>query len=250
MIEQHGDQQHHAEEYAEPVRRHAGVANANLDHAKDEGAETCADHGAIAARQQGSADHRGDDRLEFLFEAPVRCRRANVANLQHGEQTRTERSQDKERDLHAPHRDADILGCHRVAAGRKNPVAETGLREHERADGCEHDPPDNHFWNARHERLAVVEHFEDSYVAEPREYIAEGNSMEKGIGEPVFRGNVAHARNDRPVGEHDRQRERQAAQDEQEGQRDNERRQARAHDEIAVQCAEQHRAREGKQDRE
>ena len=94
------------------------------------------------------------------------------------------------------------------------------------------------------------EHLDDADVPEPGEESVERDAMEQRIGEPVLLRDVADAGDDRAVGEHDRQRQRQAAQDEQEGQRDDERRQPRAHHQIAVQRAEQHRAGEREHDRE
>src|SRR6266702_1629604 len=91
VIEQHGDQQHHAKEHAEPVGTDVGVRDADLHDAEDQRAETGADHGAVTARQQGAADHRGDDRFEFLLQAAVCRGRTDVAHLQHREQARAER---------------------------------------------------------------------------------------------------------------------------------------------------------------
>ena len=41
------------------------------------------------------------------------------------------------------------------------------LREHERADRGEREPPENHLGNAGHERLAVIEQRADAHVREP-----------------------------------------------------------------------------------
>ena len=161
-----------------------------------------------------------------------------------------ERGQHEQRDLHAPHRHADVLRRVRVAADRENPVAEAGLREDERADRGEREPPEHALSEcparaACRCRAACTMPMWPSHMNRP----LNATPWNKRIGEPVVRGDVADAGDDRAVGEHDRQRQREPAQDEQERQRDDERRQPRAHHEIAVQRAEQHRAGEREQDR-
>ena len=74
----------------------------------------------------------------------------------------------------------------------------------------------DHLGNPWHERQAVVEHLHDTNMSEPDEQSLEGDALEQRMGEPVLRGDVADAGDDRAVGEHHRQREREAAQDKQE----------------------------------
>src|ERR1700755_300849 len=64
VVEQHRDQQHHAEEHANPVRTDIRIGDADLHDAEDQRAEARAHHRSIAARQQRAADHRSDDRFE------------------------------------------------------------------------------------------------------------------------------------------------------------------------------------------
>ena len=89
-----------------------------------------------------------------------------------------------------------------------------------------------------------------AHVREPREEAMQRDALKQRIRDPVVLRKVADAGDDRAVREHDRQRERQAAQDEEKRQRDDERRQPRLHHEIAVQRAEQHRCGEREHDRE
>src|SRR5689334_1707167 len=71
VVEQHGDEQHQAQEHAEPVRIDVGVGDADLHDAEDQRAEAGADHRAVAAGEQAPADHRGDDGLELLLQTAV-----------------------------------------------------------------------------------------------------------------------------------------------------------------------------------
>src|ERR1041384_5311718 len=68
VVEQHGEQEHQAEEHAEPVGVDVGVRDADLHHAEDQRAEARADHRAMPTGEQAAADHRGDDRLELLLQ--------------------------------------------------------------------------------------------------------------------------------------------------------------------------------------
>src|ERR1700712_4777869 len=109
VVEQHGNQQHAAEEDAVPVVVDARVADADLHDAEDQRAERRADDRAVAAREQAAADDRGDDGLELLLQAAVGGGGAGVGDLQDREQRRAKGGQHEQRDLHAADRDADVL---------------------------------------------------------------------------------------------------------------------------------------------
>src|SRR5262249_18114356 len=72
VVEEHGQEHHQAEEDLEQVGVDAGVEDADLHGAVDEGAEQRADRRAVAAGQQRPADDYGDDRVELLLGAAQR----------------------------------------------------------------------------------------------------------------------------------------------------------------------------------
>src|ERR1041384_6971679 len=121
VVEQHGDEQHQAQEHAEPVRIDVGIGEADLHDAEDQRAEAGPDHRAVAAGEQAAADNGGDDRLELLLQAAVGGGRSDVADLQHREQPAAERGEHEQRDLHAGDGDAGVLGGARVTAHREDP---------------------------------------------------------------------------------------------------------------------------------
>ncbi|MNQ12652.1 hypothetical protein D3C85_255600 [compost metagenome] len=84
--------------------------------------------------------------------------------------------------------------------------------------------------------------------AHPLEQASGHIAVEQQAGQPVLRRQVAHAADDGAVGEHDRQCQGQAAQDEQECQGNDERWQARLDDDVAVEPAQRHGTGEGEQD--
>ncbi len=129
VVEQHGDHHHRAHEELEPVGVDAGVEDAHLHEAEDEGAEHGADRRAVAAGQQRAADHHRDDRLELLLGAAQRVGRAGRQHLDRGEERRRQRRQHEQRDLGARHRHADVARRVGIAAAGEDPVAEPGAQQ-------------------------------------------------------------------------------------------------------------------------
>src|SRR5262245_32076114 len=58
-VDHHREEEHDAEEGLEPVGVPAGVDDAEAGHAEDEGADGDADGVAVAAGEEGAADHGG-----------------------------------------------------------------------------------------------------------------------------------------------------------------------------------------------
>ena len=114
-----------------------------LDDAIDQGAEAGADDRTVAACQQAAADHRGNDRLEFLQEAAVGGGRAELEDLAGGEDGRAEGGQHEKRDLDPADRHADAARRISVAAGGEDPVAGFRLGEDDVADDGDHERPDD-----------------------------------------------------------------------------------------------------------
>src|SRR5919112_3015240 len=91
QVDQHREQQHHAQEGTEPVRVPAGVHDALGGHAEDERAERGADRRAVAAGEQGATDDRGDDVDELVADAEAGLDGAEVEQQVHPEEPGQER---------------------------------------------------------------------------------------------------------------------------------------------------------------
>src|SRR5579864_664830 len=70
-VEQHGGEQHRAQEDAVPVVVDAGVADADLHDTEDQRADRSAYDRTVAAAQQAATDDGRDDRLELLLQSTI-----------------------------------------------------------------------------------------------------------------------------------------------------------------------------------
>src|SRR6478735_6191913 len=142
-VDHHGEQEHDAEEGAEPVRVPAGVDDAEARHAEDERAEGDADGVAVAARQQRAADDRRDDVEELVADAVAGLQDVEVVEVVHAGEPAEERDGHEEADLDGGDGHADRSGGRRVATHGIDPVADLGALEHIGRQGDEEQPPDH-----------------------------------------------------------------------------------------------------------
>ena len=98
-VDQHGEQQHHAEEGLEPVGVPAGVDDAEAGHAEDERADRDADRVAVAAGEQRAADDRGDDVEELVADAVAGLQRVEPVEGVHADEPAEERHRHEQADL-------------------------------------------------------------------------------------------------------------------------------------------------------
>ena len=126
VVDQHRDQQDHAEEQEAPVGVPARELDADERHADDRRAQRRADRGAEAARQHAAADDRGDDVLELLADALAGLRGRQPQRDHDARQRAHERRGHEQPDLHARDRHADVAGGVRVTADAEDPVARRG----------------------------------------------------------------------------------------------------------------------------
>src|SRR6478736_4977534 len=90
-VDHHGEQEHDAEEGAEPVRVPAGVDDAEARHAEDERADGDADGVAVAAGEEGSADDGGDDVEELVPDAVAGLEGVELVEGVHADEPAEER---------------------------------------------------------------------------------------------------------------------------------------------------------------
>src|SRR6185312_196722 len=140
-VDQHGEQQHGAEEGVEPVGVEPGEHDALGGHAEDERADRGADHAAVAAGQEAAADDRGDDVDELVPDAQPGLHRGEVEQQVHAVEPGQERHAHEQADLDLGDGDADGAGGIGVAAGGEDPVADLGAEQDPGADRDEHQPP-------------------------------------------------------------------------------------------------------------
>src|SRR5581483_6473157 len=141
VIDEHGDEQHQAEDRLVPVVVDAGEEEALPDDAKGERADRRADDRAGAAGERRAADDRGDRCLEFLALAAEGIGRAEAQHLDRGEQGARGGDGHEEDDLDAGDGDAGGAGGRCRTAGGIDPVAEAGLGENDGGDDDQPDPP-------------------------------------------------------------------------------------------------------------
>src|SRR5690554_3957417 len=70
VVEDHRQDQDHADEHLEPVAVDPGDDDSLLDHGEGESSDGGADHGSVAPGEQHPAHHRSDDGVE-LGELPA-----------------------------------------------------------------------------------------------------------------------------------------------------------------------------------
>ena len=145
-----------------------------------------------------------------------------------------------------------ILRRIRVAADGEDPVAAARAGEHEAADRRQHEPPHDDLGHADGKRAAAVPRGDPAPARHRVEQSGEHVTGEERREQVVARREVAQRNalvvaDDRLAGEHRRQRQAQAAQDEIERERDDEARKPGADHQVAVQRAE-HRAQRERED--
>src|SRR6476660_2666866 len=87
-VEDDGNEQDEPEEHAEQRTLDTREEETLLNDAKDDRAERCAKHGAVAAGQEGSANDDGDYRFEFLEQSSVRSSGSKLKHLAGREHSR------------------------------------------------------------------------------------------------------------------------------------------------------------------
>src|SRR6476661_5731660 len=128
-VDHDGEQEHDAEEGAEPVGVPAGVDDAEARHAEDERAD--GDAVAVAAGEQRATHDRGDDVEELVADAVAGLEGVELVERVHADEPAEERHAHEEADLDGLDRDADGTGGVGVAADGVDPVADLGALEDE-----------------------------------------------------------------------------------------------------------------------
>src|SRR5579872_793635 len=210
VVEQDRDQQHGAEENAEPIVRRAGEQDAHLDDAEDERAETSADDRAIAAGKKAATDHRRDDRLELLEQAAIRRRGPEFEDFAGGEHRGAKSGEHEKRDFDDADWNADIARRIGVAARGEDPIAETRSRQDDMAENGDDQRPDNDHRHAFDAWVAVGQPADDLLVGEPGKERLPDRTGEKKADECAL-SRLLHAADDRTVGEENRERDRKAS---------------------------------------
>src|SRR6478752_7553309 len=98
-VDHDGEQEHDAEERAEPVGGPAGVDDAEARHAEDEGAESHTDGVAVAAGEQRAAHDRSDDVEELVADAVASLQDVEVVEVVHAGEPAEERHGHEEAHL-------------------------------------------------------------------------------------------------------------------------------------------------------
>src|ERR671916_390179 len=122
VVDQHGDEQHRAEEDLEPVGVDPGEEDSLAYHPEDERPEHRADDRTVAAREEHASDNGGDNGLELPELTPEHVGGASVEDRDRREQRRGDRGRHEEQNLHPAHRHADVARGDRVATGPEDPV--------------------------------------------------------------------------------------------------------------------------------
>src|SRR6218665_3631756 len=145
VVEQHGHQQHRAQENQVPVLIDAGVGQPYHHHPEDDRAQESAHGRAVATGEQAAANHGGNDGLDLLLETAPRVRRSAVQHRDDGHQPGAQCGKDKQAGLDVAHHHPRVLGGRGIAAGGKNPVAQRGAQQHPGGQcGQTHEPADFH----------------------------------------------------------------------------------------------------------
>ena len=137
-VDQHRDDQDHADEDVDPVLRHGEALDVELQQRADQrdhgGAGERADHRAVAAEDRAAADdHRGDG-VELAELAGDRVEAAEIGDVDDPGHGRAERRQHERDEAHPVGVDAGIGGGADVAAGGVDLLAERRVGEHDAGD--------------------------------------------------------------------------------------------------------------------
>ena len=136
-VEQHGDDDHAADDDLLEERRDAQQVEAVAQHAHDQRADQRAAERAFAAHQAGAADHGGGDRVELVVDAGDRLRRVEPRG-QHDRGNRAHQPRHAvDHRLVEADRDARQARRFFVAADRVDVAAERRPREHEMRGGVD-----------------------------------------------------------------------------------------------------------------
>ncbi|MBG9886961.1 hypothetical protein ABE10_10465, partial [Bacillus toyonensis] len=143
MVEQHSEQEHHAEHGAQPVRVPLGERDALEHHAVDEGTQRRADRRAEAPGHEAAADDGADDVDELLTHSGVRLHRRGAEQRDHAHEPGGAGGGHEKADLGPHDRHPHLARRGDLPADREDPVARPCAQQHPGGEHRDEEPPEH-----------------------------------------------------------------------------------------------------------